>query len=60
VIVEISQVPHTGCSKFSARFGSDALKFINSREGRKLRLRGVNAHVVQPGVVSTGDAVRRL
>jgi MOSC domain-containing protein YiiM len=60
VIVEISQVPHTGCSKFSARFGSDALKFINSPEGRKLRLRGVNAHVVQPGVVSTGDAIRRL
>ena len=59
-IVAISQVPHTGCAKFSARFGSDALKFINSPEGRALRLRGVNAHVVVPGVVSTGDAIRRL
>ncbi|HKX48545.1 MAG TPA: MOSC domain-containing protein [Gaiellaceae bacterium] len=60
VIVQISQVPHTGCAKFSARFGSDALKFINSPEGRELRLRGVNAHVIEPGSVSTGDAIRRL
>jgi hypothetical protein len=60
VILQISEVPHTGCAKFSARFGSDALKFINSPEGRELRLRGVNAHVIVPGTVSTGDAVRRI
>jgi MOSC domain-containing protein YiiM len=60
VVVQISEVPHTGCAKFSARFGSDALKFINSPEGRRLRLRGVNAHVIVPGTVSTGDAVRRI
>jgi hypothetical protein len=60
VVVQISKIPHTGCAKYSARFGSDALKFINSPEGRALRLRGVNAHVVQPGTVSTGDAIRRL
>ncbi len=60
VVVQISEVPHTGCAKFSARFGSDALKFVNSPEGRALRLRGVNAHVVTPGTVSTGDAIRRL
>ncbi len=59
-VVEISEEPHTGCAKFSARFGSDALKFINSPEGRELRLRGLNAKVVVPGTVSTGDAVRRL
>jgi MOSC domain-containing protein YiiM len=60
VVVQISKIPHTGCAKFSARFGSDALKFINSPEGRELRLRGVNAHVIVPGTVSTGDAIRRL
>ena len=60
VVVQISEVPHTGCAKFSARFGSDALKFINSPEGRELRLRGVNAHVIVPGTVSTGDTVRRI
>ena len=60
VVVEISEEPHTGCAKFSARFGSDALKFINSPEGRTLRLRGANARVVVPGTISAGDAIRRL
>jgi len=60
LVVEISELPHTGCAKFSARFGSDALKFINSPEGRRLRLRGVNAKVLVPGTISVGDAVRRL
>ena len=60
VVIEISEEPHTGCSKFSARFGSDALRFVNSPEGRTLRLRGANAHVVRPGTISVGDAIRRL
>ena len=60
VVVEISEEPHTGCAKFSARFGSDALRFINSADGRELRLRGVNAHVIVPGTIATGDAVRRV
>jgi MOSC domain-containing protein YiiM len=60
VVVQISEVPHTGCAKFSARFGSDALRFVNSPEGRVLRLRGVNAHVIEPGTVSTGDPIRRI
>lgn len=60
LVVQISELPHTGCAKFSARFGSDALKFINSPEGRRLRLRGVNATVIKPGTVSVGDPVRRL
>lgn len=60
VVVQISEEPHTGCAKFSARFGSDALKFINSPEGRELRLRGLNAQVIVPGTISTGDAVRRV
>jgi hypothetical protein len=60
VVVEVSEEPHTGCAKFSARFGSDALKFVNSPEGRRLRLRGLNAHVIVPGIVATGDTVRRV
>ena len=58
-IVEVSETPHTGCAKFSARFGSDALRWINSPEGRDLRLRGVNVRIVQAGTVRVGDAVRR-
>ena len=58
-IVEVSAKPHTGCAKFSARFGSDALRWINGPEGRRLRMRGINARVVSAGVVRPGDAVRR-
>ena len=28
--IEVSEKPHTGCAKFSARFGTDALRFVNS------------------------------
>jgi hypothetical protein len=57
--LEISVKPHTGCAKFSARFGSDALRWINSPEGRHLRLRGVGARIVRGGVVRVGDTIRR-
>lgn len=59
-VIEITEEPHTGCSKFSRRFGPDALKFVNSPEGRALRLRGVNAMVVQAGGVRLGDLIRKL
>jgi hypothetical protein len=59
-VIEVTAQPHTGCGKFSARFGVDALKFVNSPEGRALGLRGVNAKVVTPGRVRTGDAVRKM
>jgi MOSC domain-containing protein YiiM len=58
--IEVSAEPHTGCAKFSARFGSDTLRFVNSPVGRALHLRGINAKVVRPGTVRTGDAVRKL
>ena len=59
-ILEVSAVPHTGCNKFSARFGVDALKFVNSPEGKRLHLRGINTKVVQAGVIHVGDAVRKV
>ena len=59
-VIEITAQPHTGCGKFSARFGVDALKFVNSPEGRALGLRGVNAKVITPGRVRTGDSVRKM
>ncbi len=59
-VLEISEHPHTGCAKFSARFGTDALRFVNSPEGRQLRLRGVNTRVVVPGVVRVGDKVEKV
>jgi MOSC domain-containing protein YiiM len=59
-VVELSAEPHTGCKKFVSRFGLEAMLFVNSPEGRALRLRGANARVVQPGVVRPGDEVRKL
>jgi MOSC domain-containing protein YiiM len=59
-VIEVSDEPHTGCSKFTERFGSDAIRFVNSRAGRDLRLRGMNARVVQPGSVRLGDTIQKL
>ena len=59
-VLRISEEPHTGCAKFSARFGSPAWRLANSEEGRALRLRGVNASIVTSGTVREGDAVRKL
>jgi hypothetical protein len=56
-IIEITAPPHTGCQKFSGRFGLTALHFVNSAIGRSLNLRGVNARVVVPGRLRVGDMV---
>ena len=58
--IEVTAMPHLGCKKFMSRFGIEAMKFVNSRQGRKLRLRGVNARVVVPGRVTAGDRVRKV
>ena len=59
-IVEVSDQPHTGCSKFAARFGKDAMEFVNSPVGRELNLRGINARVTQPGRIRVGDIANRI
>jgi hypothetical protein len=59
-VLEVSAKPHRGCKKFQRRFGDEALTFVNSDEGSRLRLRGLNARVVHGGVVRPGDAVRVL
>ena len=59
-VIEVTAEPHRGCAKFSDRFGVDAVRFVNSKEGRQLRLRGLNAKVVVPGAVRPGDPVRKL
>lgn len=59
-IVEVTAQPHTGCKKFVARFGLDAMKFVNSDVGKHLRLRGINARVVQAGVIRIGNTVKKI
>jgi hypothetical protein len=59
-VIEVSEEPHLGCAKFAARFGKDAWRFVNSRAGRQLRLRGLNARIVASGTVCHGDVIRKL
>ena len=59
-VIAVTAEPHTGCQKFVARFGRDAMQFVNSPLGRQLHLRGINAKVVQPGVIRVGDVVRKI
>ena len=59
-VIEFSAEAHTGCAKFSGRFGNDAQRFVNSAIGRELRLRGANCRVVAAGTVRPGDTIRKL
>jgi hypothetical protein len=54
-VIEVTAQPHTGCQKFVERFGLDAMHFVNSTLGKQLHLRGINARVVQAGVIRAGD-----
>ncbi len=58
-VLEVSEEPHLGCAKFVERFGAEAMRFVNSRLGRQLRLRGMNTRVVRPGIVRLGDPATR-
>jgi hypothetical protein len=59
-VIEVTEQLHTGCAKFTERFGHAAIRFVNSRDGRALRLRGMYARVVTPGAVRRGDTIRKL
>jgi hypothetical protein len=59
-VLEVSALPHTGCTKFVSRFGMDAMKFVNSTVGKELCLRGINAKVVQAGVIRLGAIAKKL
>lgn len=60
VMVEIADVPHTGCSKFAERFGKDAVEFINAPERSSLRLRGVYAKFLNSGLIHVGDIIKKI
>ena len=59
-IIEVTEIPHNGCKKFVERFGLEAMKFVNSPIGKQLHLRGINAKVIKPGIVKTGDIVSKV
>ena len=59
-VLEVTALPHTGCQKFVARFGRDAMLFVNSQAGKELCLRGINAKVVQSGVIRVGEVAKKI
>jgi MOSC domain-containing protein YiiM len=59
-VLEVTEQPHTGCAKFIERFGLDAMKWVNSPEGRELNLRGIYARVVKSGRIHRGDTLSKL
>lgn len=59
-VIEVTATPHTGCKKFSSRFGVEAMKFVNSPEGKQLHLRGINTRVIQGGTFRVGDIVKKV
>lgn len=59
-VIEVTAEPHNGCKKFAERYGQDAVIFVNSPEGKKLHLRGINAKVIQGGKIRVGDKARKI
>ena len=60
VLLEVTEVPHTGCRKFIERYGKAASAFVNAAESKDLHLRGVFARVLKAGNVNVGSAVRKV
>lgn len=59
-VIEVTAPPHTGCKKFAARFGVDAMVFVNSGLGKARNFRGINAKIVQSGEIRVGDLMTKL
>jgi MOSC domain len=59
VTIEITDVSHTGCGSFAARYGNEARAFINSPRGNALHLRGCYARILTGGTIAIGDEVRK-
>lgn len=58
-VIEVTEPPHTGCKKFAARFGTDAVVFVNAGRGKNLNFRGICAKVVTSGDIRVGDVARK-
>ena len=59
-ILQITDVPHNGCIKFRDRFGADALRFVSTKEGKELRLRGIYAQIIKAGEIRVGDRMKKI
>ena len=58
-IIEVTDQPHTGCGRFMEWYGIDSVKFVNAPSRKHLRLRGINAKIIQPGFIKAGDKIEK-
>jgi hypothetical protein len=56
-LLEVTRKPHAGCKEFSARFGQEALLWVNDERHATRKLRGINCRVIEAGAVQVGDAI---
>lgn len=59
-VVEVTPKPHNGCLKFKARFGQDALRFVQAPTTRDQNFRGIYWKVVEAGDVGVGDLIELI
>lgn len=59
-ILEVSDKSNTACIKWRDRYGNDSLRWLNKREYRQYRLRGILCRIVQDGTVRAGDKLIKL
>ena len=60
VLLELTDLPHTGCSKLARRYGDEARTFMNNPRGKALHLRGRYARILRGGTVRVGDTVAKI
>ena len=56
----VTPKPHTGCHKFAARVGAEALALTRASGWKQMQLRGVHLRVLEGGAVELGDTARVL
>jgi MOSC domain-containing protein YiiM len=59
-LCQVTPKPHTGCAKFLARFGHDALRLTATPAYESWRLRGIHLRVLAAGEVAPGDGIEVL
>jgi MOSC domain-containing protein YiiM len=59
-VIELSGKLHAGCSKFRGRLGDQALRWVNAKDNRSFRLRGVYARILEAGELAVGDVIVAL
>jgi hypothetical protein len=59
VVLELTDLAHTGCSKFQSRYGKEARDFANNERGTAIHLRGRYARVLTGGTIKAGDTVSK-